>query len=46
MNYVQQLGLPVLSLGLGAAMAAGLALPGALVGAAVLAATIPHRDAR
>ena len=41
-NYVQQLGLPVLSLGLGAAMAAGLALPGALVGAAVLAATIPH----
>lgn len=41
-NYVRQLGLPALSLGLSAAMLAGVAVPGALVGAVVLAATVPH----
>ncbi len=41
-NYVKQLGLPVLALSLSAAATAGLALPGTLVGAVVLAATMPH----
>ena len=41
-NTVQKLGLPVLGLGLSTAMLAGLAIPAALVGATVLAATIPH----
>ena len=41
-NTVQRLGLPALGLGLSTAMLAGLAIPAALVGATVLAATIPH----
>ena len=41
-NYVKQLGLPALGLGLSAALTAGLALPGMLVGAVIAAAAVPH----
>ena len=41
-NYVKQLGIPALGLGLSAALTAGLAVPASLVGATVAAATIPH----
>jgi cation transport ATPase len=42
-NYlVKQLGVPALGLGLSAALTAGVALPPALVGASIVAATIPH----
>ncbi len=40
-NYLQRLGLPVLGLGLGAGVVAGLGLPPLLVGGAILVSAIP-----
>lgn len=41
-DVVRHLGMPAVALGLAAATAVGTAIPGSLVGAAVLAAAIPH----